>query len=357
MRKLHAAIALAVLVAAALRWWSASIFGAQGSSCQSVPNNWLEEYTAEDDFVGGDKYKLTFLLLWSTDAASFNLRARRCIESIVYHHPKARVLVFSNKLPSSTLQPFSAQGYDVRVIRFRVKQLLKGTPAEAWLSRLDEWKRGPYYYSHLTDALRLALLFRHGGVYLDTDVILTRPLFPWVDPNYFSHTYSKSTPPPPPPEKLRPLRDSATVGLETYAAPRTGLPTLNGAVMVFDLPGSRFLWNCMHEFARNYYADRWSWNGPELLTRVQARCEHTEGATVQVEPPSSFYPLHWEGIADRANGKDPEGDSKAWEAIQQRSYAVHVWNRKTAELPFAESSLLYRLHNTWMVLPEREKCT
>ena len=35
----------------------------------------------------------SFLLLWSTDAVSFTLRARRCLESIVYHHPNATVRV------------------------------------------------------------------------------------------------------------------------------------------------------------------------------------------------------------------------------------------------------------------------
>jgi hypothetical protein len=121
--------------------------------------------------------------------------------------------------------------------------------------------------------------------------------------------------------------------------------------------GSRFLWNCLHEFAADYKADRWAWNGPELLTRVEARCAHSEGAQVQVEPPERFYPLHWEAVASYADGAHPASDGTMWATIQRQSYAVHVWNRKTADLTFARGSLLHKLHNTWTVLPGREECT
>ena len=78
---------------------------------------------------------------------------------------------------------------------------------------------------------------------------------------------------------------------------------------------------------------------------------------MQTLPPSAFYPLHWEAIASYADGQHPVSDAAMWSTIASESYAVHVWNRKTAHLTFAEGSLLRRLHNTWTVLPEREACT
>ena len=78
---------------------------------------------------------------------------------------------------------------------------------------------------------------------------------------------------------------------------------------------------------------------------------------MQVEPPESFYPLHWDAVAQHADGRHPEADAAMWATIQRSSYAVHVWNRKTADLSFARGSLLHRLHNTWMVLPGSEECT
>jgi len=35
-------------------------------------------------------------------------------------------------------------------------------------------EQGPHYYSHLSDALRLFLMWQYGGTYMDTDVILYR---------------------------------------------------------------------------------------------------------------------------------------------------------------------------------------
>ena len=289
-----------------------------------------------------DDRHLRFMLLWSTSAASFSLRSRRCIESIFFHHPHAHVRVYSNQLPRGFFSEFRSLGFDARVVRYNVKRLLMGTPAAPWVANMDEWEKGAYYYSHVTDAIRLALLYRHGGVYLDTDVLLVRPM------TLAAAAGSRMGAGPPP------LHDA--LGLETYADPRTGLPTLNGAVMAFQR-GSRFLWNCLHEFAADYKADRWSWNGPELLTRVQARCADAVGAAVQVEPPKTFYPLHWDAVTSYADGLHPATDAAMWETITSSSYTVHVWNRKTADLTFVQGSLFHKLHNTWLVLPDKALCS
>ena len=300
----------------------------------------------------------SFILLWSTDAESFTLRSRRCLESIFFHHPHAGVTVYSNQLPLDFFGEFRQLGFDVHVQRYNVTKLLSNTPAARWLEQISEWQRGPYFYSHVTDAVRLALLFRLGGIYLDTDVLVTRPIQlaasrrgrlvsnALLDGGRATRDRASAGPPP--------LRDA--LGVESYADPRTGEPVLNGALMAFGR-GSRFLWNCLHEFGSEYKADRWSWNGPELLTRVQGRCAHSDGARVQVEPPERFYPLHWLGVERYAEGAHPERDRETWATIERSSYAVHVWNRKTAMLTFANGSLLHRLHNTWMVLPTREECT
>ena len=292
----------------------------------------------------------SFVLLWSTNASSFTLRSRRCLESILYHHPKATVRVYSNELPHDFFAEFRRERFDVRLKRYNATRLLGSTPAAPWLLRYNEWRKGPYFYSHVTDAIRLALLFRVGGVYLDTDVLLARPIrLRQATTAAASGGGGGSGGDGPPP-----LHDA--LGIESYADARTGKPALNGAVMAFGR-GSRFLYNALHEFGADYKPDRWSWNGPDLLTRVQLRCERVEGAKVQVEPPERFYPLYWDDVSKHADGKHSAEDAKLWEGIRSRAYAVHVWNRKTNGLLFEKGSLLYKLHNTWMVLPGREECT
>ena len=326
-------------------------------ACLPLPPRWRNNASS---ISGRSPSAPSFVLLWSTNESSFTLRSRRCVESIFFHHPRASVRVYSNKLPKRFFSEFRQHHFDVRVVRYDVERLLRSTPAAPWLERLSEWEAGPFFYSHVTDAVRLALLFRVGGVYLDTDVLLARPIR-LAPPSRAEGATTRGMQPPTPSSMAtpsatpRPLHDA--LGIESYADPRIGGPVLNGAVMAFAR-GSRFLWNCLHEFGADYQPGRWGWNGPELLTRVQARCADADGARVQVEPPEAFYPLYWDGVASYADGLPQHAatDSAMWATIERSSYAVHVWNRKAAELTFARGSLLHRLHNTWMVLPDRSEC-
>ena len=349
---------------------AAHLVRSRAPRCRSLPPRWHQrnfhgkETRAQRNTAACTHSASSFVLLWSTNANFFTLRARRCIESIFYHHRWAIVRIYTNELPAHFFHEFAQRGFDIRVRRYNVSALLQDTPASPWLARLTEWERGPNFYAHITDAIRLALLFSVGGIYLDTDVILTRPVLLAGEvalgqqqrpPSFVLHPSGPSPASAAYVTSVVPaLRDA--LGVESYADPRTGEPTLNGAFMAFERR-SRYLWNCLHEFAADYQSDRWSWNGPELLTRVRARCADSAGARVQVEPPERFYPLHWDHVADYADGLPAQSDAGMWHTIRTQSYAVHVWNRKTSELTFKKGSLLYWLHNTWTVLPGGEACT
>lgn len=279
--------------------------------------------------------KPAFALLWTTREPIGHV-TQSCLESIFYHHPDANVSIYSNTLAHRAVAPLQARGYAIAVRRYDVTALLSSTPAEPWLERLEEWQRGPYFYSHLTDALRLALLWRDGGVYLDSDVLLVRPLRLPESPVTLAR---------PAPDGLSgELRNA--LGVESRAGEQTSQQVLNGAVLVFDAE-SPFLWQAMHEFAAKYMADRWGWNGPELLTRVSNRCG---GASVQ--PVDSFYPLHWQDVAMYAGSELMERQQAMWETISRRSYAVHLWNRKSSALTLHPQSVLGRLLVSWKVLPK-----
>ena len=300
-----------------------------------------------------------FLVIWSTNTASFGLVPRRCLESIFYHHPRATVTLFSNDLSPPTaaetlpvLRDLLSLGYDIRLRPYNLSEVLFGTPVAPWLARLEEWRRGRFFYSHVTDALRIALLFRYGGVYLDADVILVRPL-------RIAGMESTMHRPPPRGAAYADLRDA--LGVQTYNgrpatsfpdgdAPPGEHPQLNGAVLVFPARHSRFLWAAMAEFARSYNPNMWACVGPELLTRVALQlCAGPGGAPVQAHRLEAFYPFPWSVVRQLAAnpaGEHGQEQRRGWARISQRAYTAHLWNSDSAWVTIEEGSLLHRLVHT-----------
>ena len=107
----------------------------------------------------------------------FNLRQWRYVESIFHHHPSSKVIIYSNILQQSTFNVLTEVGYDLKVKGYNLATLARHTPLEMVgkevikLGFLDE-----YLHNHRSVLLRLLLLYKFGGVCLDTDIIIVRPL-------------------------------------------------------------------------------------------------------------------------------------------------------------------------------------
>jgi hypothetical protein len=95
------------------------------------------------------------------------LQFSRCISSIHYHYPGA-VIHFFTKTPNSFETELLSLVPYVNIIHFSVKSLLQGTPAERHAKK-GGWKE-------LSDMLRLAILWRWGGSWIDVDDVMIRPL-------------------------------------------------------------------------------------------------------------------------------------------------------------------------------------
>ena len=118
---------------------------------------------------------LNFFLLWSTAREDWKLKHFRVIDSIFKYHPDARLHIFTKDM---TINDFSfyTDDYDIVHHRLEPEKIFKGTPLDRWAQRITEWKQSSNYFSHVTDAMRIALLWKYGGVYLDTDAIVIRNL-------------------------------------------------------------------------------------------------------------------------------------------------------------------------------------
>ncbi|MEJ1285696.1 alpha-14-N-acetylglucosaminyltransferase [Cricetulus griseus] len=142
-----------------------------------------------------------------------------------------------------------------------------------------------------SDASRLAIIWKYGGIYLDTDVISIRPI----------------------PE-------------ENFLAAQGSQHSSNG---VFGfLPHHPFLWACMENFVEHYSSGIWGNQGPLLMTRmlrVWCRLQDFQELgdlkclNISFLHPQRFYPIPYPQWRRYYQVWDTEPSFND-------SYALHLWN-------------------------------
>jgi hypothetical protein len=165
---------------------------------------------------------------------------------------------------------------------------------------------------------------RYGGVYMDMDVILLKPL------------------------------DSLhnAIGSEILA---NGEVRLNGAVMVFN-KSSPFLRECLEEFTATYDDTLLEWNGAELVTRVANFSIRKGGKkwsedpeALQIQPPFAFFPLTSSSIlryfVAPTDKQQEEEEKQLLGKIFEEAFTTHCWNRLTAQLVPENGSLIETVLN------------
>lgn len=281
---------------------------------------------AEAFFADGCKTR--FFLTWiSPTEAVFGARESLTVESIFHSHPDACVLLLSHAMDSARgrrlLRPFSSLGLRIAAVSPDFSHLFRRTPAETWFSRLKHGSVDPGDVplgQNLSNLLRLAVLYKFGGVYVDADVIVLR--------------------------SFASLRN--TIGAQA-ADVRTGSwSRLNNAVMVFDQEHP-LLYKFMEEFTSTFNGNKWGHNGPYLVSRVVAREPPAASpeTNFSVLPPAAFYPVDWNRISSLFHGPR-SGEHRRWaaaklDAIRRESFAIHLWNRQSKGLKVEEGSVMKRL--------------
>ncbi|XP_069830057.1 alpha-1,4-N-acetylglucosaminyltransferase-like [Dendropsophus ebraccatus] len=168
--------------------------------------------------------------------------------------------------------------------------IFTSTPLLSWYKKINPEKE--IYWIHiLADSCRLALIWKYGGIYMDTDIISLRPI---PHENFLAAEY-----------------------------PRT---SSNGA---FGFSARHnFTWKCMEDFVQNYDGEIWGNQGPFLFTRVIRKlCDlpEFEGAediscgNISFLNPQRFYPIaygYWRDLY------------AVWDPLPSfsDSFAVHLWN-------------------------------
>jgi len=243
--------------------------------------------------------------LETTGKSFLSLRQGCSIESASLHNPTVKVTVLtSHQLDTNntlyrTLSSNLANNVIFNTIQFQL--LFDQTPLLNWY-RTGDWKKSKYSSVHLSDTARLALLWKQGGLYLDTDVIVLKSF----------------------PEEFW---EETSLGLQDFNQVNTAV--------ISSKVRSDFLNLCMEMIAMHYAGDVWGAHGPLLLSNLlRRRCRSpllddviNDTVTcrgVHVYPRDAFYPvvwMNWEELFSPSYNV-----SERW----RHSYSVHLWNRLTS---------------------------
>ncbi|GFP94377.1 lactosylceramide 4-alpha-galactosyltransferase [Phtheirospermum japonicum] len=228
------------------------------------------------------------------------------------------------------LDPLINLGFWVQAISPDLWALLKNTPAENWLIDIKNGAKDPGKFplaQNLSNLIRLAALYKYGGVYLDTDFIVLKD--------------------------ISGLRNS--IGAQSVDA-SGNWTRLNNALLVFEKE-HMLVYKFIEEFALSFDGSKWGHNGPYLVSRVVNSLAKTGEYNFTILPPAAFYPVYWTRVGGLfAQPKDPFGAKWVELKIRQLnglSYAVHLWNRQSKRFKIEDKSIIDRLMRAHCVICSR----
>jgi len=263
-----------------------------------------------------------FHMVISTGGSSFTALNKRTVSSIFYHHPEAHLFIHtSGALTTAHLQNFMERGLNLTIIQFDIEKELRGIKkdigsltkyVDPFLKRLKEFKREKYWKNNFSNLVRLLAVYKYGGTYVDTDVIIV---------NNKGHHEAINA-----------------VGREDRHT-----KNFNNAILWNFRPKNVFIAACLTEFLKNYDGNKWGHNGPRVVTTVEMKFRNSGRSCNRQEihpncdvirlSPEKFQPVPYREIGQvffRMN--ESSYVNLLWEQIKNMSYAVHYNHKATHDL-------------------------
>ncbi|WOL18119.1 hypothetical protein Cni_G26912 [Canna indica] len=277
-----------------------------------------------EQFLDSGRCRIRVFMVWNSPPWTYGVRHRRALESLLHHHWDACVVMFSETMELNFFEDLVKEGYRVAVVVPNLDELLKDTPIDVYSSVWFNGRKTKQNSIHYSELIRLVALFKYGGVYLDSDIIVLNPL----------HSV----------KNLVSVEDNIS-----------GSSVFNGAVMAFEKNSSLIL-ECLSEFYSTYDDTLLRWNGADLVTRVIKRTfdmvdKSSLKLVIKMEPQFTFHPISSTNIA-RYFAKPADEFERAEEyALFKRmlneSITFHFWNGLTSALVPEPNSLVDRLLNQY----------
>ncbi|KAG2383558.1 hypothetical protein C9374_004229 [Naegleria lovaniensis] len=218
--------------------------------------------------------------------------------------------------PNNTIQLFVQECFDeeharkqldmcefLNFTRIDYEKIFADTPLMDWY-KSGVYHKSPYSIVELSDAARLAILYKQGGTYMDLDYISVQQI-----PSSMKNIIAR---------QLDVKSDS------DFAQ------SLNNAILRFE-KGNLFLQQLLHDFVKYYAIEPWGNNGPELITRTKTTLEKMNSTLLNglvVGPQPQFYPLQCcDQFGPNAPFQELSKVSDHLKKLVYDAYGVHIYSK------------------------------
>jgi len=147
------------------------------------------EYGTEEPNISSQKRYNIFFIESDSNRNHFTWKDICSIESAAFHNPNAMIYVYSL---SAKFDKFDLTNRysNINIRYLNIPMLFNQTPLMSWWQN-GAIKQSSYKTVHLSDALRLALLYKYGGFYSDTDTITLKSFSDLMNYNGFGYLDEK----------------------------------------------------------------------------------------------------------------------------------------------------------------------
>ncbi|KAI9344020.1 nucleotide-diphospho-sugar transferase [Obelidium mucronatum] len=191
-------------------------------------------------------------------------------------------------------------GDRLHIVPLEWAEMFHNTPLQSWWED-ETYKKSTWVDQNLGNAFRLAVLYKYGGVYLDSDIISLNPLS----------------------------------GMGRSVAMQVGPKVMNNAFFSFGVR-DKFVFDMMEEFVAGFNGTVWGRNGPRMVERTYNKyCKPpkingtkllpAEECNFGIAPPSRFFPVSY---GSRKKVIQPWKKScSLLKSLAKESVGMHWWNK------------------------------
>jgi len=262
--------------------------------------------------------KMNVIMIWSSGQSLQSRTQNVVLLSVIKSFSFARITIFSNNIEwqnNKHVQHAQTTGIDIKVVPIDFLQIATHTPLYNWYHKI--LLKGLQQFSdvHLSDLLRLVLLYKFGGLYTDFDSIWLKSI---TEPFLIAADASKFGP-------------CSWCINETHYIP-------NGVLAVPR--HSNLMYSTMLHISESEY-DIYCWNclGPKALTHAYM---HAKSPAALVN--EKFF-LPFDGRYLGNYFYEVTNSSNIFASINTYAYAVHLYGAATTYARMDPSSVVSRLFN------------